>query len=142
MDTPTKTTMGMMISALRKEQGMTQAELAAKMNVTDKAVSKWERDLSCPDVNALPRLAEIFDISVDELMQIKSSAAESPLPPSTTAREKLEQMISLILKALTVAMGVAVIVLSILESIDLYAGFKLLGLGLACAGISLLRQGR
>lgn len=142
MDTPTKTTMGMMISALRKEQGMTQAELAAKMNVTDKAVSKWERDLSCPDVNALPRLAEIFDISVDELMQIKSSAAESPLPPSNTAREKLEQMINLILKALTVAMGVAVIVLSILESIDLYAGFKLLGLGLACAGISLLRQGR
>lgn len=44
------------------------------MSVTDKAVSKWERDLSCPDVNSLPKLAEIFGISVDELMQIKSAA--------------------------------------------------------------------
>ena len=65
-------TLGMMITSLRKEQGMTQLELAEKMGVTDKAVSKWERDLSCPDVNSLPKLAEIFGISVDELMQIKS----------------------------------------------------------------------
>lgn len=41
-----KQTMGMTIASLRREQGMTQAELAAKMGVTDKAVSKWERDLS------------------------------------------------------------------------------------------------
>ena len=47
-------TLGMMITSLRKEQGMTQLELAEKMGVTDKAVSKWERDLSCPDVNSLP----------------------------------------------------------------------------------------
>ena len=45
-------TLGMMITSLRKEQGMTQLELAEKMGVTDKAVSKWERDLSCPDVNS------------------------------------------------------------------------------------------
>lgn len=57
-----KKTLGMMIASLRKENGMTQLELAEKMGVTDKAVSKWERDLSCPDVNTIPKLAECFDI--------------------------------------------------------------------------------
>lgn len=49
-----KQTLGMMISSLRKGKGMTQLELAEKMGVTDKAVSKWERDLSFPDINAIP----------------------------------------------------------------------------------------
>ena len=56
-------TLGMMIASLRKENGMTQLELAEKMGVTDKAVSKWERDLSCPDVNTIPKLAEVFGIN-------------------------------------------------------------------------------
>ena len=61
-------TLGTMIAELRKNNGMTQAELAEKMNVTDKAVSKWERDLSCPDVSSFPRLAEVLGVTVDELM--------------------------------------------------------------------------
>lgn len=64
-----KKTLGTMIAELRKQHGMTQLELAEKMGVTDKAVSKWERDLSCPDINSLPNLAEIFGVSVEELMQ-------------------------------------------------------------------------
>ena len=72
-----KKTLGMMIAELRKEKGMTQLELAEKMGVTDKAVSKWERDLSCPDINSLPNLAEILGVTVDELMQIKREA-ENP----------------------------------------------------------------
>lgn len=56
-----------MIAELRKEKGMTQLELAEKIGVTDKAVSKWERDLSCPDINSLPDLAEILGVTVDEL---------------------------------------------------------------------------
>ena len=64
-------TIGEMISSLRKEKGMTQNELAEKMNVTDKAVSKWERDLSCPDINTISKLANILDVSVDELLQAK-----------------------------------------------------------------------
>ena len=66
-----------MISTLRKEKGMTQLELAEKMGVTDKAVSKWERDLSFPDINSIPKLAEVFGISVDELMQIKTETKEN-----------------------------------------------------------------
>ena len=71
-----KKTLGMMIASLRKEKGMTQLDLAEKIGVTDKAVSKWERDLSCPDVNTISQLAELFGISVDELMQIKSEVQE------------------------------------------------------------------
>lgn len=67
----------MMISSLRKEKGMTQLELAEKMRVTDKAVSKWERDLSFPDINSIPKLAEIFEVSVDDLMQVKTNTKET-----------------------------------------------------------------
>ncbi len=60
-----KQTLGMMIASLRKENGMTQLELAEKMGVTDKAVSKWERDLSCPDINSIPHLTELLGVSRD-----------------------------------------------------------------------------
>lgn len=69
-----KETMGQIIAAKRKELGMTQMELAERMGVTDKAVSKWERDLSYPDVNSLPKLAEVFGMTVDQLMQIKTES--------------------------------------------------------------------
>ncbi|NLR04849.1 helix-turn-helix domain-containing protein [Streptococcus mutans] len=72
-----KQTLGMMISSLRKEKGMTQLELAEKMRVTDKAVSKWERDLSFPDINSIPKLVEIFEVSVDDLMQVKTNTKET-----------------------------------------------------------------
>ena len=72
-----KQTLGMMISSLRKEKGMTQLELAEKMRVTDKAVSKWERDLSVPDINSMPKLAEIFEVSVEDLMQVKTNTKET-----------------------------------------------------------------
>ena len=71
-----KETYGNMVAALRKKKGMTQLELAEKMGVTDKAVSKWERDLSFPDVNTIPKLAEIFNVTVDELIQAKSKEKE------------------------------------------------------------------
>lgn len=130
-----KQTMGMMISSLRKENGMTQLELAEKMGVTDKAVSKWERDLSCPDVNSLPKLAEIFQISVDELMQVK--IAENS---GTSIRENIELISQIVFKALALAMGVCTVVLSILKQIDMYSGFSMLGIGLACVAITLFSK--
>ena len=50
-------TMGTIICEARKNKNLTQADLATVMNVTDKAVSKWERDISCPDVTSLSKLA-------------------------------------------------------------------------------------
>ena len=77
-DTMKKQTLGAAIAALRKEKGMTQLELAEQMGVTDKAVSKWERDLSCPDVSSLPKLAQILGVSVDELMHNRAAQKEEP----------------------------------------------------------------
>lgn len=61
-----KKTLGAMITELRKDNGMTQAQLAEKMGVTDKAVSKWERDLSCPDINSIPKPYERGEHIIDK----------------------------------------------------------------------------
>lgn len=56
------------ISDLRKKKGMTQAELAEKLSYTDKAVSKWERGESVPDITVLKAIADLFDVSLDYLV--------------------------------------------------------------------------
>ena len=62
-------TLGTYIRSLRKGKGMTQASLAAMLHVTDKAVSKWERDLSYPDISLFPRLADILGVSISDLLR-------------------------------------------------------------------------
>ena len=56
-----KKTLGSFLCVLRKAKGMTQKELAELLNVSDKAVSRWERDESMPDILLIPVLADIFD---------------------------------------------------------------------------------
>jgi len=63
-----KAQIGMNIAAYRKQAGLTQAGLAEKLNYSDKAVSKWERGESVPDVLTLAQLAEQFDITVNDLL--------------------------------------------------------------------------
>ena len=63
------TRFGLFVAEMRKENHMTQAELAAKIKVTDKAVSRWERGLGFPDINSLEPLAEALGVSVLELMK-------------------------------------------------------------------------
>lgn len=60
--------MGAFIAQVRKERGLTQLELAQKINVTDKAVSKWERGVGFPDIKIIEALAEALGVSVSELM--------------------------------------------------------------------------
>ena len=64
-----KKTMGAFISALRKANGMTQQELADKLNISNKAVSRWERDECAPDISLIPALAEILGVTCDELLK-------------------------------------------------------------------------
>lgn len=59
---------GAFIAQLRKAKNMTQKDLAEKLNITDKAVSKWERGISLPDITILPDLSGILDITVTELL--------------------------------------------------------------------------
>ena len=64
-----KKTMGAFIAALRKANGMTQQELADKLNISNKAVSRWERDECSPDISLIPALAEILGVTCDELLK-------------------------------------------------------------------------
>lgn len=125
-------TMGEIICTLRKEKGMTQKELADKLDITDKAVSKWERNASFPDTATIPKLAEILEVSVEELMDVKAT----PVPESKGAKH----ITKLILKAVPIAMGVAVVVISLLGELDMNSGFSMLGIGLACVGVCLLEE--
>ncbi|MBQ8216186.1 MAG: helix-turn-helix transcriptional regulator [Clostridia bacterium] len=125
-------TMGELICSLRKEKGMTQRELAEKLNVTDKAVSKWERDASYPDTGSLPALAEILGVSVEELLGAKKQ------PPQ--GHKGAGYLADLILRAIPVAMGVALVVTALLGGLDLKGGFSMAGIGLVSVGILLLKN--
>ena len=123
---------GEIISTLRKEKGLTQKELGDMLNITDKAVSKWERDIACPDTMTIPKLAEILGISVEELMNAKS------VP--TAEHKGAGFLFNIILKAVPLAMGVAVAVTALLGELDIKSGFTMLGIGMACVGIYLLNK--
>ena len=79
-DEKLKRDLGVNIMTHRKRQGMTQAGLAEKLNYSDKAVSKWERGESIPDVLTLMQLAELFGVRVDDLL-----ADPNRLPEETGA---------------------------------------------------------
>ena len=120
---------GETIASLRKQKGMTQNELAEKMHVTDKAVSKWERNLSCPDVNTISKLADILDVSVEELIQSKNNS-----------QENIGSLINLILKAVALAMGIALIILNVLNQVDVKSSIIMLSIGLVCVAFYLFRN--
>ena len=119
---------GKTIASLRKNKGMTQNELAEKMNVTDKAVSKWERNLSCPDVNTISKLADILGVSVEELLNSKNKEYFN---------SKIKDLVNLIFKAVALAMGIAVVVLNILDKINVKSSMIMLGIGISCVCIYL-----
>ena len=75
-------TIGKRIGLLRRQKGLTQEELASHMGVSPQAVSKWENDQTCPDISALPKLAQLFGVTVDELLSGKEELpAVRVLPP-------------------------------------------------------------
>ena len=121
---------GEMISSLRKEKGMTQNDLAEKMNVTDKAVSKWERNLSCPDVNSIPKLAEVLGTTVEELLNAQSTKENS----------KIGDVVKIALLGVGLAMGICIIVTSVLKQIDINNAITMLGIGISCLAIYLLKN--
>lgn len=97
-----KLTLGAFIAALRKEKGLTQKQLAEMLSVSDKTVSHWEREESSPDISLLPVIAEVFEITADELLkgerkadfhrerEEKEAKAESESPKDTALLYALE----------------------------------------------------
>ena len=91
---PNNISIGSLISSRRKEKNMTQNDLALKLNVTDKAVSKWERDICFPDVALLPEIAEILDLNLEDLILGRKKTSSN--------------LFDLVLAAVSFAMGTAV----------------------------------
>lgn len=87
-------TLGRKITELRKKYNMTQDQLATKMNVSGQAVSKWENDLSIPDIPLLVELSNYFHVSLDELL--KNEESEVIMVPEN-ARKSLDSMMLRIL---------------------------------------------
>lgn len=77
--------LGLFIAQLRKEQNMTQADLARKLQVTDKAISKWERGLGLPDINSIEPLAEALGVTVLEIMRSERIPVEEVTPENASA---------------------------------------------------------
>ena len=114
-----KKTIGGFIAALRKANGMTQKNLAERLNVSDKTVSRWERDDGAPDLAAIPAIAEIFGVTCDELLRgerkspIERAEAAEKAEPTPKAEKQRQRLLAVSLskyKTRTfVTMGVSVI---------------------------------
>lgn len=68
---------GKFIAACRKEKNLTQMQLAEKLNITNRAVSKWETGKSCPDVSIMMKLCDILGITVNELLSAERISMEN-----------------------------------------------------------------
>ena len=80
---------GRFVADRRKNLNMTQKDLAAKIQVTDKAVSKWERGLGFPDINTIEVLADALEVSITELMKSETTNA------NTVAEETVDNVIQI-----------------------------------------------
>lgn len=126
-------TMGELIAERRKEKGLTQKGLAEQLNITDKAVSKWERNLACPDISTIPRLAEILGLSVEELLNVS--------PGEKKGSPEVERILDMVLKAVPLAMGIALFMVSILKKdLDMYTISGFAGIGLFAISLNQLRK--
>ena len=83
-----KSTIAKNITALRLAKGITQIELASMLNYSDKAVSKWERGESIPDVTVLYRISEIFGVTLDYLVQPHKEVDDTGIKLHDAARKR------------------------------------------------------
>ena len=86
-------TIGTRIARRRKELGMTQEEMSAKLGVSAQAVSKWETDASCPDISLLPNLVKTLNITTDALLTGKTSKVQVLPEPQRKSLDELTMRI-------------------------------------------------
>ena len=136
---------GSFIAALRKEKGWTQRELADCLNVTDKAVSKWERGLGFPDIKTIEPLAEALGVSVLEIMRAErieeeridmGSADEAVSSVIDTAlyQRKIERRNAVILLGVVLLMVMVVLLIDTME----WMGFMMVCLPITSGAMGIL----
>ncbi len=106
------------ISALRKAAKLTQAELAVRLNYSDKAVSKWERAEAVPDVFVLSELAELFGVSVDYFLKEHTESEKIPNKRGDKVRTRVAISFSAIISPYFLVCLIHYILLNTLESAD------------------------
>lgn len=91
-----KKTMGGFLAALRRASGMTQKELAERLSVSDKSVSRWERDDGAPDLSLIPVIAEVFGVTCDELLRGERATAgeEQTAQPSQKGEQQKKHLLA------------------------------------------------
>lgn len=89
--------LGRFIAQRRKELNLTQRELAEKLHVTDKAVSKWERGAGCPDISLLEPLAEALELSVDQLLTYQTAPEEPEAAAEPVTSQAVQAVLDLTL---------------------------------------------
>lgn len=119
-----KRTIGQFIAVLRKASGMSQRELGERLNVSDKTISRWERDESAPDLTLIPVLAEIFQITADELLRGERNPAMAAAPTSYAEQKRDKQQSRLLQETKT------------RHQIRSLAALGIAGAGLAAAAIA------
>ena len=135
---------GTFIAALRRANGMTQKDLAEKLNVSDKAVSRWERDESLPDLMLLPVIADVFHITVDELLRGERRAedAQEAAPDPTRLKKQTKRVLTVQLNRLRSSNCIAIYIgaLGVLAAIVCNFGFSrgLIGfcVGVVCIAVA------
>ena len=106
------TMLGEKITALRKEKGMTQKDLAALLHVTDKAVSKWERGLNFPEITLLEPLASALNTSVVQLLSLEDASKEKVAETFTMlSAEEKRQLIKEMKNKAVIKLAIEVILL-------------------------------
>lgn len=83
-----KTSIGDFLAILRKSKGLTQQEVADHLGVSNKTISSWETGTSCPDISMLPAIAELFEVSCDELLRGERIPSSERVEKSEEKREK------------------------------------------------------
>ena len=93
--------MGVLIAKMRKEKGLTQKELADQLHVTDRAVSKWERGICCPDISLLEDLANILGVSISSLLngeeEVESAIKTTITYVTESRKQKAKQFVNQLL---------------------------------------------
>ena len=132
-----KKTIGGFIAALRRAIGMKQKDLAERLNVSDKTVSRWERDDGAPDLSLIPVIAEIFGVTCDELLRgerrppdqrSKATEKADAAPKAEKQRRRLLKSTMTQYKNRTyIAMGVSIVGLmaALLCNFEFYRGVAL-----------------
>lgn len=92
-------TIGKRISEYRKKKNLKQDELAEMLGVSPQAVSKWENDLSCPDISLLSELSRILGISIDELVQGKKEEPIVAIVPEEERKDIDKMMLRVIVES-------------------------------------------